>query len=268
MMDHPAPVLCFVGGWGSTEEVWRATLRRVQDPHLLTTADVGHHASQFSCDEDETVAVGEAYFLSWMDCLRDWPGVLERLRALPGRCVLVGWSLGGLLALRAALELEPQKSPELPAKIAALVLVSATACMCAAEGYPGADPRMLAAMRTRMNRNAGAVIEEFAAQCAAPDGDEETRLSWLRQASGFSAPEMQAGLDCLAALDLRERLEGVGARCRILHGECDRIVPVGSARFLAGRIRGAELEVLAGRGHALPFTAPMEIARAIASVLR
>ena len=90
----------------------------------------------------------------------------------------------------------------------------------------------------------------------------------LHQAGQFSAEEMAAGLECLATLDLRERLEGVGVRCRILHGECDRIVPLGSAQFLAGRIAGAELEVLAGRGHALPFTAAEEIARSIASVLR
>jgi pimeloyl-ACP methyl ester carboxylesterase len=116
-------------------------------------------------------------------------------------------------------------------------------------------------MRARMKRSPEAVLEDFAAQCAAPDGGEAARLSWLRQARQFSSAEMIAGLDVLASLDVRERLGEIAVPCRILHGDCDRIVPLRSAQFLAEQIPGAELQVLAGRGHALPFTAAGEIAR-------
>jgi pimeloyl-[acyl-carrier protein] methyl ester esterase len=111
------------------------------------------------------------------------------------------------------------------------------------------------------------VLEEFAEQCAAPDGSDQTRASWLRQAKQFSAEEMAAGLECLASLDVRERLGEIGLPCRILHGDGDGIVPLGSAQFLARRIAGAELEVLPGRCHALPFTAPAEIARCTANFI-
>jgi pimeloyl-[acyl-carrier protein] methyl ester esterase len=236
------PSLCFIGGWGSTEAVWERTLERVE---------------------------GNApTFLSWLECIEDWPAALGKLRSLP-RCVLVGWSLGGLLALRAALELGPENTEE---KIAGLVLVSATSRMCASSGsggdYVGADGRALAAMRNQLARAPEVVLAEFAAACAAPDGGEEVRAGWLRQAKQFSAEEMTAGLACLATCDLRERLGEVAVPCRILHGEGDRIVPLGSAQFLAGRIVGAELEVVRGRGHALPFTAPAEIARCIAEVTK
>jgi pimeloyl-ACP methyl ester carboxylesterase len=241
-----APALCLIGGWGSTEAVWRGMLDHVE------------------------MRGGHVHFVSWLECIRDWPGVLARLRAQARRCVLVGWSLGSLFALRAAVEAESdaENSQRPASKIAALVLVAATARMCSAEGYSGADARMLAAMRVRMKRTPEAVLEEFASACAAPDGGDAVRLSWLRQARQFSAEELAAGLDSLATLDLRERLEEIGSQCRILHGDCDRIVPLASAQFLAGRIRGAELQVLAGRGHALPFTAAEEIARTVASVLR
>ena len=248
--DVAAASLCFIGGWGSTEEVWRGTLdcealdRRASDSGTLDRAPL-HFASRS---------------LSWLQCLRDWPGALASICALPGRCVLVGWSLGGLLALRAALEIVQDK-------IAAIVLVSATPRMCAAQDYPGADVRSLSAMRARMDRTPDAVLDEFAEHCAAPDGDGQMRASWLRQAKQFSAEEMAAGLECLASLDLRERLDEIGLPCRILHGDHDRIVPLGSALFLAQRIVGAELKVLPGRGHALPFTAPGEIARCTAHVL-
>src|SRR6266496_1493017 len=203
--DATSPALCFIGGWGSTEAVWDQTLdsARTENPHLLTT--VGHHE-----------------FLSWLECIQNWPGALQKLRSLPGQCVLVGWSLGGLLALRAALELaEVSQADE--AKIAALVLVSATPRMCgtvdSAGAYIGADRRTLAAMRARITRTPNAVLQEFAAACAAPDGGEEVQASWLRQAKQFSAEEMAVGLQCLASLDLRGRLGEVRVPCRILHGD-------------------------------------------------
>jgi pimeloyl-[acyl-carrier protein] methyl ester esterase len=238
------PVSCvFIGGWGSTDAVWRTTLAQV--------------------------ALSEPHFIGWLDCLKDWPGVLTTVGARPGRCVLVGWSLGSLLALRAALEL--------PEKIVAMVLVSATACLCdgvAGEAMDtggidpqGIDPRTLAAMRVRVKRNPGPVLDEFARQCAMPDGDEEMRACYLRQANRFSPGELALGLEALAALDLRERLGEIKAGCRVLHGDGDRIVPLRSAQLLASKIAGAGLEVLEGRGHALPFTAPSRIAQCIVSVL-
>jgi pimeloyl-[acyl-carrier protein] methyl ester esterase len=228
----------FLGGWGSTNEVWRGTLTAASLP--------------------------EPQFLGWLDCVQDWPRVLAMLSAVPGRCLLVGWSLGSLLSLRAALEL--------PEKVAAMVLVSGTPRMCAGKDSAGIaaggiDPRTLAAMRVRITRNPGPVLEEFAMQCAMPDGDAETRASYLQQARQFSPAELAVGLESLAALDVRERLGEILVPCKILHGACDQIVPLGSAQFLAARIPLAELDVLEGHGHALPFTAPAKIARCISSVL-
>ena len=223
----------FIGGWGSTDAVWRGTLM---------------HAS-----------TAEPHFLGWLNCVQDWPGVLTALSAVPGRCLLVGWSLGSVLALRAALDL--------PEKVAAMVLVSGTPCMCAGKDHGGIDPRTLAAMRARMARNPGPVLDEFAHQCAMPDGDAATRTCYLQQAKQFSPAELAAGLECLASLDVRERLGEIQVPCRVLHGACDQIVPVRSAQFLAGQVPLAELEVMEGRGHALPFTAPAEIARCIRSVI-
>src|SRR6266545_6704126 len=115
----------FISGWGATDQVWEHVLSAVPGTN-----------PQFIC---------------WAECAQDWPRPLASVLAkdeqvvAPGSrpagppakgrrsnqyCV-VGWSLGGLLALRAALEF--------PDKIAGLVLISSSARMCAAEDYPGAD---------------------------------------------------------------------------------------------------------------------------------
>ncbi len=221
----------FIGGWGSTDAVWRGTLTEA--------------------------SLTEPHFLGWLDCVQDWPGVLTALSALSEPCLLVGWSLGSLLSLRAALEI--------PEKVAAMVLVSGTPCMCASKDHGGIDPRTLAAMRVRVARNPSPVLEEFAKNCVMPDGGEETRACYLQQAKQFSPAELAEGLDCLAALDVRERLGEINVPCRVLHGDCDQIVPLRSAQFLVAQIPRAELDVLEGNGHALPFTAPAKIARCISS---
>lgn len=223
----------FIGGWGSTDAVWRDTLTQAPLP--------------------------EPHFVGWLNCVQDWPGVLKALSAVSEPCLLVGWSLGSLLSLRVALEL--------PEKVAAMVLVSGTPFMCASKDHGGIDPRTLAAMRVRVARNPSPVLEEFARNCAVPDGGEEMRVRYLQQAKQFSPAELAAGLDCLAALDVRERLTEINVPCRILHGACDQIVPIRSARFLAAQIPRAKLDVLEGRGHALPFKAPAQIARCISSVI-
>jgi pimeloyl-[acyl-carrier protein] methyl ester esterase len=47
---------------------------------------------------------------------------------------------------------------------------------------------------------------------------------------------------------------------RLLHGDADAIVPVAAAAALAAQLPRAWLTVLAGRGHALPLSAPAEVA--------
>jgi pimeloyl-[acyl-carrier protein] methyl ester esterase len=277
------PTLCFVGGWGTTEELWQDVLDRLQShlsrkggeggapaPKSTTPLKPNEGVHPSKPNTGLPVAPGlngpPTHFFGWLQCIEDWPGVLARLATVPEPFVLVGWSLGSVLALRAAVE----SAAEVRRKVAAIALISATPCMCARADalgqHGGVEPRLVAAMRARMNRSPEAVLEDFAVQCAAPDGAESTRLSWLRQARQFSSREMIAGLDALATLDIRERLGEVAAACRILHGECDRIVPLRSAQFLAERIAGAELQVMAGRGHALPFTAAAGVAEWIASL--
>jgi len=233
---------CFLGGWGSTDELWQATLGSAALDRLAP----------------------DVRFLSWLDFLHDWPRAVAELAALPGRLLLVGWSLGALLSQRAALELAQMGLNE---KLTALVLVSATPRLCAAEGYEGADPRMLAAMRARLRRSPDAVLQEFATACAAPDGGEASIHAYLEQARGFETEGLSLGLQALAELDVRSRLGSLRVPCQILHGSEDRIVPLGSVRFLAERLPQARLQVLEGCGHALPFTHPSRIAQCIAGAV-
>jgi pimeloyl-[acyl-carrier protein] methyl ester esterase len=235
---------CFVGGWGSTHATWQAALAQEA---LRQPAPV------------------DSRFLSWIDCLRDWPAAIARIRSFPGRVLLVGWSLGALLSLRAALDMTTLGKSE---KLAALVLVSGTARLCATDRYEGAAPHMLEAMRARIGSECETVLRSFARECATPDGGKEAATAYLGEACRFSAEDLAEGLRALAEFDLRARVEAIELPCRLIHGSADHIVPLGSARLLAERLPSASLEILSGSGHALPFTHPAEIAQCIAATAR
>jgi pimeloyl-ACP methyl ester carboxylesterase len=238
---------CFLGGWGSTAEIWNATL------------------SHWAALRTPASPLPEPRLLSWADALCDWPHLLRSLAGLPGRCLLVGWSLGALLALRAAIELAAaSQAREEGTAMAALVLVSPTPRLCQAEGYPGVPTKALSAMRLLLSRTPTLVLEEFARNCAAPDASDDVRHAYLHQARQFSTDQLAGGLKALAEIDVRSELTSIRVPCQILHGSEDNIVPLASVRFLAERLPQARLHVLEGCGHALPFTHPARIARCIA----
>ena len=130
----------------------------------------------------------------------------------------MGWSLGAILVLEAALE------PAFP--LAGLVLIAGTARLCRDDGYPGVDPRAVRAMQTRLARSPERVLEDFAAQLAAPDGGETVRAEYLDQAKRFSADDLALGLEALATRDLRQRAGKLAVPTMLIHGDADEVVPV------------------------------------------
>jgi pimeloyl-ACP methyl ester carboxylesterase len=54
------------------------------------------------------------------------------------------------------------------------------------------------------------------------------------------------------------RLGRLRAPTLVMHGECDRLVPLAASKLLAARIPGAELAVVPGAGHAYALEAPQE----------
>ncbi len=229
-----SPELLFIGGWGTTRDIWQGVLA-----HLPTHSPTWRF-----------------HFLDWQDCLQQWPTTIKRALATAAQPpIVVGWSLGAMLALRAA--------HEFPGKIAGLVLLSAMPRLTNDGCEAGVTPRILQAMRLRLARNPASVLWDFAGQCLAPDGDQTIRRLFLRLAANFSAGELDAGLELLSTLDLCAQVDKIAIPCRLLHGSDDRIVPLASAQMLQALLPAARLLILSGRGHAIPYTAPSEIAQAI-----
>ena len=174
-----------------------------------------------------------------------------------GPVFLAGWSLGGMIALETACRR--------PGLVAGMILISSTPKFCSGpEWGAGARPAALRAMEMEFKRDARKTLSSFFERAALPLGESERTLAGLVSTAGAMDPlALSAGLQYLAAKDLRAEASAVNIPVLILHGNRDQIVPVEAGALLANMLPRSKLRVYDNYGHALPCQNPHAIAEDI-----
>ncbi len=239
------PDLFLVHGWGMNAAVWAGPAAALAQTHRVTRVDLpGHGNSPYG---------GAAGADEWADAL---------LAAAPANAVWVGWSLGAALALHAAL-----RAPE---RVKGLFLVTATPSFVRREAWPHAMPAAtLGLFRATLAQDPAATLERFLAlQVKGGDDARHTLRSLRRELALKPAADpaaLDAGLELLRTMDLREALRSLQLPSHWLFGERDTLVPGACAEDLRRCIGAPGIEVLAGAAHA-PFLSHGE--QALASLYR
>jgi pimeloyl-[acyl-carrier protein] methyl ester esterase len=242
------PDLVLVHGWGLNGGIWDTLAPLLESGFRVTRVDLpGHGRSAWQGDEG-------------LDGLAR--AVLE---CVPERAAWLGWSLGGLVAARAALTS--------PTRIERLLLVASTPSFVSRPGWPAAmAPGLLEAFARDLQRDYLRTLQRFLAlQVRGSDAAEvvlrELRARLLQH--GQPAPEaLMAGLDILSTTDLRERFAGIACPVLLLMGTRDTLVPAAAALPAADLLPDARVELIDGAGHA-PFLArPAAVAGIIGDFLR
>jgi pimeloyl-ACP methyl ester carboxylesterase len=221
------PVL-LIHGAAASSAIWMMVLARLGSATRAVAIDLPGHGPSPAAEGDEPVSIAG---------YRDAVGTLAATLCL-GRSVLVGHSMGALVALDAALTW--------PDKVAALVLC-------------GAGPRLpvhddlLAVVRDDYPRFPAFLAERALSPAAKPA---------LRRAfagAGVAAPQQTALADyaAIAAVDFTDRLPALTCPVIWLHGADDHIVPP-PPEPAAGS--NSAVIVLPDVGHILPVEAPAAIA--------
>ncbi len=186
-------------------------------------------------------------------------GVLADLEAVvvPG-CVLSGYSMGGRIALHAAL------APALADRAARLVLIGASPGLASAEERAARR----AADEALAERAEGMTIDAFAAAWAAETpvlgGQPPAVRRWVREdrlrneVTGLAAALRGLGTGALPSL--WERLGDVAVPATLVVGERDEKFRAIAAK-MAERLPRADLKVVARAGHAVHLEAPDVVAR-------
>jgi len=183
-----------------------------------------------------------------------WPDDTDSLvdglvQDLPHGSFLMGWSLGGLLAMQAALKY--------PKRFAGLILISATPCFITREHWPdGVEAGLLKAMALELAADPEVVVNRFLAleiHGSAHPRDELKRLKSLALAHGLPArAALLAGLKHLADTDLSARLPEIECPVLLLGGRRDKLVPWAAMERSHRLLPNSRLVRVQGAAHA-PF---------------
>ncbi|MDX8402290.1 MAG: alpha/beta fold hydrolase [Mariprofundaceae bacterium] len=219
----------FLHGWGQSARIWAPLAARFPGARFL---DLPGHGAAPSVP-------GEA----WLD------HIAEQLPDTP--LCLVGWSLGGILAMDLALAM--------PDRVRALVLVATTPRFCMAADWPhGCAPALFADFRRALEADDARLAERFFLLMLQGSGMSRAGMRALSRAVVDKArpprPDALAtGLAWLERRDLRAQIPRIRQPALVVHGRGDAIVPEGAGRWLAGHLPDGRLARIGG-GHA-PFLA-------------
>ncbi len=160
----------------------------------------------------------------------------------------LGWSLGGLFALHAALER--------PAQVPALAMLCSTPCFVRAAGWPhGMDVEVFRKFEADLQADVHATVERFLALETLGCERAKTGLRALRTeafAYGDPAPAALAdGLHLLEEVDLRASLPALAVPSLWIGARRDRLVDPRAVEAAAGLVPGSRVLRL-DSGHA-PF---------------
>jgi len=241
------PKLVMLHGWSFSSRIWERVADELSRRFELTLIDLPGHgksppAPVFSYD-----------------------ALLERLaqELLPQAHVL-GWSLGGSLAVALALRV--------PRRVAKLVLVAVNPRFTTCPDWPyGLDPDVLSGFRDSLAQDAHATVQRFLALVTRGSATAAAELRYLRgqlRRSGLpDATALAAGLDVLRDIDLRARLTSLAQPTLLVYAENDALVPADLGPLMRRQLPQSRLVTVASAGHAPFLSRPQAFTGAVGDFL-
>lgn len=232
------PELVMLHGWGLHGGVFDGFVAEFARDFRVTRVDLpGHGRSR-----DVRAPAGVT---AWAQAV---------LEVAPPAARWLGWSLGGMVALAAALGA--------PDRVRSLLLVSSTPKFVAAADWPHAQqPEALARFAAGLRTDYRTTVQHFLTLQVQGDDHARAALRDLRHtvfAHGEPHPDgLAAGLDILRATDLRARLPALVQPARVIMGQYDRLTPPAAGEYLARKLRQADYHCIGRAAHA-PFISHRE----------
>jgi malonyl-CoA O-methyltransferase len=228
----------FLHGWGSDSRTWQLLCDLLPGRHTFVDLP--------GFDSTQTDTLDLDSFLT------------QTGAQLPQNCVLVGWSLGGMLATQLA-----HRHSD---KVSALITIASNAVFVARDDWPEAMARVtFEQFYSDFEQDAPATWTRFCALQALGDSRRKIVTQQLRQQIPPKAGQEAAwrqGLRWLEALDNRQLLAELTIPQYHLFGAADALVPVTAADHLRQLLPpSAVVEVIPATGHAPHLADPALIAQ-------
>jgi pimeloyl-[acyl-carrier protein] methyl ester esterase len=237
------PELVMLHGWGLHSGIWDKFAPLLEANFRVTRVDLpGHGRSDWQ---------GATSLQEWVEAV---------LAAVPAPAAWLGWSLGGLLASRAAM-LAPEK-------VAALLTMASSPCFVRKPGWQTAMlPSLLENFSAELAEDYERTLTRFLSLQVRGSAHAAAVLKTLRTTLlAQGAPDkdaLAAGLEILGTTDLRPGMQDIVCPILLIMGERDTLVPVNAGRETLRLCSDARLEVIEAAGHAPFLAAPEAVAERI-----
>ena len=227
------PELLLLHGWGLHGGVWNTLLPRLTPRLRVTRVDLPGH--------------GRSRGITMPGSLTEL--TLQVMAAVPPGAVVLGWSLGGLVAQEAALRM--------PQRLRGLVLANTTPRFTTAADWSHAmPPEQLQEFAAGLTQDYRDTLLRFLSLQVRGDDTGRATLRELRGSLfAHGEPEqasLATGLELLRTSDLRSRIKEITIPTLVIAGGHDRLTPTQAGEHLADVIPGSKLEMFPKSAHA-PF---------------
>jgi pimeloyl-[acyl-carrier protein] methyl ester esterase len=237
------PNLVLLHGWAMNGAVWQPLVRSLSKRFTLHIVDIPGMGLSRPIEPYNLHAIAE-----------------KIAEMLPANADILGWSWGGQLAMRIALDY--------PDAVRRLVLVGATPCFVnkaqtnAQQAWQaGIAPEVFSQFAKKVDEEYQKTMTQFLTlQCM---GDIRARITVRMLRKKFeerpapSTQTLQKALNILLETDLRAEVEFLRKPTLLIHGDRDTLAPVQAAHWMMQNLPIGFLRVIAGASHA-PFLSHQE----------
>ncbi len=224
--------LVMIHGWGMNSAVWERMTKRLSANHRLYLVDLPGMG--------QSRPVHPYHLHSIADTVAEH---------IPGVSTVLGWSLGGLVAQRIALNQ--------PDRVSQLILVGSNPCFVRRADWPhGIAAQQFVDFGERFAKDFNQTLLNFITLQCMHAKDARSTVRQLRIAFAAKPTPTQESLnhalDILLQTDLREEVGRLFQPTLLIHGDRDTLAPLSAAHWLANQLPQAALRVISGAAHA-PF---------------
>lgn len=225
------PPLLLLHGWAMHGGIFAPLLPELARRHTVHCVDLPGHGRSRGAGPLDPVATAH-----------------ELIARFPGATWL-GWSLGGLVALEAALAA--------PSQVRALVLVASSPRFVAGADWAHGVPQpVFAGFAAELARDWRGTVDRFLAlECAGSERARATLRTLREHVYDHGEPDpavLERGLALLEASDRRAELPQVRCPALWVAGSRDQLVPPAAVHAAAAQMPRGRAVTIAGGGHA-PF---------------
>lgn len=239
--------MVLIHGWAMNNLVWSDLLHELEKSYRVTCVELPGHGTSKHYD-------------AWtLDEL------LQTLNEnLPATCSVLGWSLGGMVALAYA--------DQYPSRVEKLIMLASSAKFVQAKDWKNAQPmETLRLFSEGLSGNPFAAIKRFLMlQTQGVASAKKLNLVMrevLRKGGEASKNGLKSGLDILQTIDLRTALKTFKAPLLMIMGEKDQLVPVAAGAASLELNENINVVVIDDASHVLFLSHPAKVLLAISQFM-